>query len=71
METIMSTIIDLSSEFLVDRSRIQDPYLRLLLTAIGQEVIKGSRWVAVNKQVASQYHFPCLLVDPQPHCPVA
>jgi hypothetical protein len=51
----MDTIIDLSSELLVDRSRIQDPYLRLLLTAIGEELAIGSPWVAVNKKIVSLY----------------
>jgi hypothetical protein len=51
----MITILDLSSELLIDRSRIRDPYLRLLLTAIGQEMAKGSPWVAVNKRIAWEY----------------
>lgn len=51
----MKTIIDLSSEVLIDRSRIRDPYLRLLLAAIGKELVRGSTWVAVDKQIASEY----------------
>jgi len=51
----MSTFIDLSSEVLVDRSRIQNPYLRLLLTAIGTEVVNGSSWVAVDKRLVTVY----------------
>ncbi|MEA2707450.1 MAG: hypothetical protein QOF78_51 [Phycisphaerales bacterium] len=51
----MTTILDLSSELLIDRSKIRDPYLRLLLTAIGEEFVGGSAWVAVNKRVAWQY----------------
>jgi len=51
----MNTMIDLSTELLIDRSRIQDPYLRLLLTAIGEELASGSPWVAVNKAIASKY----------------
>jgi hypothetical protein len=47
----MNAIIDLSSEVLIDRSRVRDPYLRLLLTAVGEELAKGSAWVAVDKQV--------------------
>lgn len=61
----MNTIIDLNSELLVDRSRIRDPYLRLLLTAIGQELAKGSPWVAVNKNLALQYSLPDQLINPQ------
>jgi len=57
METIMKTIIDLASEILVDRSRVGNPYLRLLLAAIGQELARGSAWVAIHKQIAPQYEF--------------
>jgi hypothetical protein len=55
MEQVMKTIIDLNSELLIDRSRVRDPYLRLLLTAIGQELVKGSSWVAVDKRIALEY----------------
>src|SRR3954464_5626802 len=61
----MYTIIDLSSELLVDRSRISDPYLRLMLTAIGDELVRGSPWVAVKKRLVSQYGFLGLLIHPQ------
>ena len=50
----MNTIIDLNSEVLIDRSEIRDPYLRLLLTALGQELAKGSPWIAVNKKIATE-----------------
>ena len=49
------TVIDLSCELLIDRSTLGDPYLRLLLTANGREIAKGSPWVVVNKDVAAQY----------------
>ena len=51
----MSPVLDLSSELLIDRSQVRDPYLRLLLAALGQEMAKGSPWVAVDKRVASRY----------------
>ena len=51
----MITILDLSSELLIDRSKVRDPYLRLLLTAIGEELVRGSAWVAVNKRLALEY----------------
>jgi hypothetical protein len=51
----MKAIFDLSSELLIDRSRIRDPYLRLLLTAIGAELAKDSAWIVVDKKVASEY----------------
>ena len=60
----MNTIIDLNSELLVDRSRIRNPYLRLLLTAIGEELAEGSPWIAVNKRIASEDRFACQLLHP-------
>ena len=60
----MNTIIDLSTELLIDRSKIRNPYLRLLLTAIGEELARGSPWVAVNKKIASQYKLPGQLLIP-------
>ncbi len=50
----MSAIVDLKSELLIDRSRIGNPYLQLLLAALGEELVKGSAWVAINKKMASQ-----------------
>ena len=61
----MNAMIDLSSELLVDRSRISSPYLRLLLAAIGEELVKGSPWVAVDKKLASQFGFLSLIVELQ------
>ena len=55
----MNATIDLGSEMLVDRSQVRDPYLRLLLTAIGQELARGSPWIAIDKKVASK-HVPML-----------
>lgn len=52
----MNSMIDLNSELIIDRSTIRNPYLRLLLTAIGQDFASGSPWVAVNKTIASQYN---------------
>ena len=43
----MKSIIDLGSELLFDRSRVASPYVRLLVTAIGQELARGSPWVSV------------------------
>ena len=67
----MNSIIDLSSELLIDRSTIRDPYLRLLFTAIGQKLVDGSPWVAVNKKIASQYGLPRRITDPQNYFPAA
>ena len=67
----MNTIIDLSSEVLIDRSRIFDPYLRLLLAALGQELARGSPWVALNKKVACQYEFLFQMICGQPQIAAA
>lgn len=64
-ELTMNTIIDMNSELLIDRSRIRDGYLRLLLTALGQELVRGSPWVAVNKKVAMEHSLALLLIEPQ------
>ena len=62
----MNAIIDLSSELLIDRSQVRNPYLRLLLTAIGEELVEGSPWIAINKRVASQDRFACQLIYLRP-----
>lgn len=49
----MNTIVDLGSEWLVDASRIRDPYVRLLLASVGEGLAGGSPWFAVDKQVAA------------------
>jgi hypothetical protein len=48
----MCKAIDLGTELLVDQSTIRDPYLRLLAIAVGQKVISGSPWLAIDKAVA-------------------
>jgi hypothetical protein len=63
----MATVIDLSSEVLVDRSQVRNPYLRLLLTALGQEVARGSPWIAVDKVVAASYEPLLPLIGGRPH----
>jgi hypothetical protein len=64
-ELIMDAIVDLTSELIVDRARVCDPYLRLLLAAIGQELAKGSPWVAVDKKAAAEYGLVRPALDPQ------
>jgi hypothetical protein len=61
----MDTMIDLSTELLIDRSKIRNPYLRFLLAAIGEQLVKGSPWVAVNKKTASQYQIAEQLLIPR------
>lgn len=51
----MNTTIDLQSEILVDRSRVRDPHVRLLLKAFGRELVTGSAWAVVNKEIATYY----------------
>jgi hypothetical protein len=51
----MTTIIDLSSKILIDRSTVREPYVRLLLAALGHELLRGSPWIVLDKAVASTY----------------
>ena len=51
----MYSIVDLGSELLFDRSRVSSPYVRLLVAAIGQELVRGSPWVSVNKRMLAVY----------------
>ena len=62
----MTTIIDLSSELLIDRSQVRDPYVRLLLAALGQQVAKGSPWIVLDKRVASAYEPLLPFIGAQP-----
>jgi hypothetical protein len=62
-EQAMNTIIDLNSELLIDRSTIRNPYLRLLLTAMGEELVRGSPWVAVSKKIAYQDRLTSQFLD--------
>jgi len=63
----MKGIIDLDSELIVDCSQVCNPYLRLLLAAIGQKLAEGSPWVAINKKVAAEYAFPFPLIENKRH----
>jgi hypothetical protein len=54
-EAVMKSIIDFGSELLFDRSRVASPHVRLLVTAIGQELARGSPWVSVNKRVLAAF----------------
>jgi hypothetical protein len=58
----MTTIIDLGSELLINLSQVRSPEFRMLLTAIGQPLARGSAWVAVAKCVAGLYPFPQALI---------
>ena len=62
----MKSIIDLGSELLFDRSRVASPYVRLLVTAIGQELARGSPWVSVNKRELAVYEISPYLIAPEP-----
>jgi hypothetical protein len=64
-EVIMKSIVDLGSELLFDRSRVS-PYVRLLVTAIGQELARGSPWVSVNKRVLAVYEIGPELIVAEP-----
>lgn len=54
----MKTIIDAGSELLIDTSSIRDPYVRLVIAAVGQDLVRGSPWVVVNKQLAVLCNLP-------------
>jgi hypothetical protein len=71
MEPNMNTIIDLGSEMLIDRSRVHNPYLRLLLAALGQEIVRGSPWVAVNKEIATKFKLSVQTIRQQLHSAAA
>jgi hypothetical protein len=68
-EQVMKSIIDLGSELLFDRSRIVSPYMRLLVTTIGQELARGSPWVSVNKRVLAAYEIGQELIAAEPPLP--
>jgi hypothetical protein len=59
----MNSIIALKSQVLIDRSQIRSPYLRLVMTALGKELARGSPWVAVNKEVAIQHDLLFSLIN--------
>ena len=61
----MKSIVDLGSELLFDRSRVS-PYARLLVTAIGQQLGRGSPWVSVSKRVLAVYEIGPWLIPVQP-----
>ena len=64
----MKSIIDFGSELLFDRSRVS-PYVRLLVTAIGHELARGSPWVSVNKRVLAVYEIGVELIATDPPFP--
>ena len=64
----MKSIVDLGTELLFDRSRVA-PYVRLLVTAIGQELARGSPWVSVNKRALAVYEISPCLIAPEPPDP--
>ena len=65
-EPVMKSIIDLGSELLFDRSRVASPDVRLLVTAIGHELARGSPWVSVNKRVLAVYEIGPELITTDP-----
>jgi hypothetical protein len=59
----MTAIIELNSEFIVDGSRVRNPYLRLLLAAVGQKLAIDSPWVAIDKKVVDERRLLCPLTN--------
>jgi hypothetical protein len=51
-------IIDLGTDVVIDRSKIRDPYTNLMVAAIGEALVQGPPWVAVDKRLASRCSFP-------------
>jgi hypothetical protein len=66
---MMKSMIDLGSELLFDRSRLVSPYVRLLVTALGQELARGSPWVSVDKRVLAVYDIGVKLITTDPTSP--
>lgn len=62
----MTTIIDLRSEVLIDRSQVREPYVRLLLSALGEQLVKGSPWIVLDITVALAYEPLLPLIAGQP-----
>ena len=52
----MNTIIDAGSELLIDRSTVTDPFVRLIVSALGKSVVEGSAWVSISKQDLGRAH---------------
>ena len=69
----MNAFIELESEVLIDQSVIRDPYLRLMAAAVGRQIIRGSSWLTIHKDVAEaclvsdQYSLPSASRSPCPH----
>jgi hypothetical protein len=51
----MDTIVDFGTELLVDRTRVSVPQLKLLLTAIGRPLVRGSAWISIDRCLADFY----------------
>ena len=49
-QTHTNVVIDLGTELIIDRSKVRDPYVRLLLAAVGEPLACESPWVAVYKR---------------------
>jgi hypothetical protein len=58
------TVVDLGSELLIDRSTVREPHLRLVLTALGEPLVRHSPWVAIRKEIAATYPLPARLMRP-------
>jgi hypothetical protein len=65
-EPNMSPVIDLSSELLINRFAVREPYVRFLLSALGQEVAKGSPWIVLDKALAAAHDVLLPFIGTQP-----
>jgi hypothetical protein len=62
----MSPVIDLSSELLINRLAVREPFVRLLLASLGREVAKGSPWIVLDKTVAAAHDVLLPFIGMQP-----
>jgi hypothetical protein len=65
----MNTVIDTGSELLIDRSTLNDPFLRLIVAALGRSFVEGSPWVTVNKQDLGRAYPPTIRTNVRPKMP--
>ncbi len=62
----MNAIIDLGTELVIDRTAVRIPQVRMLLSAIGKPLARGSAWIVVQKQVAALYSLQRAVSRPSP-----
>jgi hypothetical protein len=51
----MDAIVDFGTELLIDRTRVNAPQLKLLLSAVGRPLVRGSAWLSIDRPLAEFY----------------